>query len=139
MVLVKASEELEAGGPPDEKMMSEMMAFNEQLVKAGVLLAAEGLKPSSEGKRVRFSGPRRTVIDGPFAETKELLAGFWLWQVRSMEEAIEWAKRCPNPHPDQGENEIEIRPIFESADLDMSKDFKDKEERLRTELEAQRR
>jgi hypothetical protein len=139
MVLVKASKEIEAGGPPDEKMMSEMMAFNEQLIKAGVLLAAEGLKPSSEGKRLRFSGPRRTVIDGPFAETKELLAGFWIWQVRSMEEAIEWAKRCPNPHPDQGENEIEIRPIHEMADLELSKEFRDKEKRLRAELEARPR
>ena len=142
MVLVKASKESEAGIPPDEKLISEMMAFNEQLVKAGVMLAGEGLKASSQGKRVRFSGPRRTVIDGPFSETKELLAGFWLWQVRSMEEAIEWAKRCPNPHPDTIETELEIRPVFESVDCtDIPEDLKEKEARLRrltAEMEAQK-
>ena len=138
MVLVKATKESEAGTPPDEKLISEMMAYNEQLVKAGVMLAGEGLKASSQGKRVRFSGPRRTVIDGPFAETKELLAGFWLWQVRSMEEAIEWVKRCPNPHNE--ECDIEIRPVFESVDCtDVSEDIKEKEARLRAEVEAQRR
>ena len=137
MVLVKATKESEAGTPPDEKLISEMMAFNEQLVRAGVMLAGEGLKASVQGKRVRFSGPRRTVIDGPFAETKELLAGFWLWQVRSMEEAIEWVKRCPNPHNE--ECDIEIRPVFESVDCtDVSQDIKDKEARLRAEFEASR-
>jgi hypothetical protein len=140
MVLVKASKESETGVAPDEKLISEMMAYNEQLVKAGVMLAGEGLKASSEGKRVRFAGPRRTVIDGPFAETKELLAGFWLWQVRNMDEAIEWAKRCPNPHPDTETTELEIRPVFESVDCtDVSVDIKEKEERLRAEMAAQRR
>ena len=137
MVLVKATKESEAGVPPDNKLISEMMAFNEQLVKAGVMLAGEGLKASSQGKRVRFSGPRRTVIDGPFAETKELLAGFWLWQVRSMEEAIEWAKRCPNPHNE--ECDLEIRPVFESVDCtDVSEENKEREARLRAEFEASR-
>ena len=135
MVLVKATKESEAGVPPDNKLISEMMAFNEQLVKAGVMLAGEGLKASAEGKRVRFSGPRRTVLDGPFAETKELLAGFWLWQVRSMDEAIEWVKRCPNPHNE--ECELEIRPVFDSVDCtDISQDLKEKEERLRAEVLA---
>ena len=130
MVLVKATKESEAGVPPDEKLISEMMAFNEQLVKAGVMLAGEGLKASSEGKRVRFSGPRRTVIDGPFAETKELLAGFWLWQVRSMEEAIEWVKRCPNPMP--GESEIEIRQVFEAEDFGpvLTPELREQEQRI---------
>jgi hypothetical protein len=138
MVLVKATKESEAGTPPDEKLISEMMAFNEQLVRAGVMLAGEGLKSSAEGKRVRFSGPRRTVLDGPFAETKELLAGFWLWQVRSMDEAIEWVKRCPNPHNE--ECDIEIRPVFESVDCtDVSEDVKQKEARLRAEMAAQKR
>jgi len=138
MVLVKATKESETGVPPDEKLISEMMVFNEQLVKAGVMLAGEGLKASSEGKRVRFSGPRRTVIDGPFAETKELLAGYWLWQVRSMEEAIEWVKRCPNPHNE--ECELEIRPVFDSVDCtDISVDLKEKEAKLRAEAAAQRR
>jgi hypothetical protein len=138
MVLVKASKESETGAAPDEKLISEMMAYNEQLVKAGVMLAGEGLKASSEGKRVRFSGPRRTVIDGPFAETKELLAGFWLWQVRNMDEAIEWVKRCPNPHNE--ECELEIRPVFDSVDCsDVSVDIKEKEERLRAEMAAQKR
>jgi hypothetical protein len=138
MVLVKATKESEAGTPPDEKLISEMMAYNEQLVKAGIMLAGEGLKASAQGKRVRFSGPRRTVIDGPFAETKELLAGFWLWQVRSMEEAIEWVKRCPNPHNE--ECDLEIRPVFESVDCtDVHEDIKEKEARLRAEMEAQRR
>ena len=137
MVLVKATKESEAGTPPDEKLISEMMAFNEQLVKAGVMLAGEGLKSSAEGKRVRFAGSRRTVIDGPFAETKELLAGFWLWQVRSMEEAIEWVKRCPNPHNE--ECDIEIRPVFDSVDCtDISQDIKDREAHLRAAFEASR-
>src|SRR5262245_12954472 len=109
LVIVKASADSEAGVMPSQKLLAEMGKFNEELVKAGVLLAAEGLHPSSKGARVRFSGEKRIVMDGPFAETKELIAGFWLWQVRSMEEAIEWVKRCPNPHP--GESEIEIRPV----------------------------
>ena len=135
MVLVKATKESEAGTPPDEKLISQMMAFNEQLVKAGVMLAGEGLKASSQGKRVRFSGPRRTVIDGPFAETKELLAGFWLWQVRSMEEAIEWVKRCPNPMRD--ECEIEIRPLFDPEDFapcDPSGEHRARMQRVRAEV-----
>ena len=115
MVVVKASKASEAGAMPDTKLLTEMGKFNEELVKAGVMLAGEGLQPSSKGKRVRFSGRSRTVIDGPFTETKELIAGFWLWQVRSMDEAIEWAKRCPNPHPE--DCEIEIRPVFEAEDF----------------------
>ena len=115
MVMVKATKDSEAGVMPDPQLLSDMGKFNEELVKAGVILAGEGLKPSSNGARVRFSGSNRSVIDGPFAETKELVAGFWLWQVRSMDEAIEWARRCPNPHP--GECEIEIRPVFEAEDF----------------------
>ena len=118
MVIVKATKSTEAGFTPDEKtreMLAAMGRFNEELEKAGVLLAAEGLQPSSKGKRVRFSGTQRTVVDGPFAETKELVAGFWLWQVKSMEEAVAWVRRCPNPHPE--DCDIEIRPLFEAADL----------------------
>ena len=115
MVIVKASKDSEAGIMPTEKLLVEMGKFNEELVKAGVLLAADGLQPSSKGKRVRFSGEKRTVIDGPFTETKELIAGYWLWQVRSMEEAVEWVKRCPSPH--EGETEIEIRQVFELEDF----------------------
>ena len=115
MVIVKASRDSEAGVMPDPKLLADMGKFNEELVKAGVILAGEGLKPSSAGARVKFSGSTRTVVDGPFAETKELVAGFWLWQVRSMDEAIEWARRCPNPMPD--DCEIEIRPVFEAEDF----------------------
>ena len=115
MVMVKANRESESGTLPDEKLLTEMGKFNEELVKAGVLLAAEGLQPSSKGARVRFSGAKRTVIDGPFAETKELIAGFWLFQVKSLEEAIEWVKRSPNPFA--GESEIEIRQVFEPEDF----------------------
>ena len=115
MILVKATKDSEAGTMPDETLLAEMGKFNEELVKAGVMLAGEGLHPSSNGARVRFSGAKRTVIDGPFTETKELVAGFWLWQVKSKEEAIEWVKRCPNPMP--GESEIEIRQIFEAEDF----------------------
>ena len=115
MVIVKASKDSEAGVMPDAKLLADMGRFNEELVKAGVILAGEGLKASSFGARVKFSGSSRTVVDGPFAETKELIAGFWLWQVRSMDEAIEWVRRCPNPHP--GESEIEIRPVFEMEDF----------------------
>jgi hypothetical protein len=115
MVLVKASKDSEAGVMPGQELLTAMGKFNEELVKAGVMLAGEGLHPSSRGKRVRFGSGARTVIDGPFAETKELLAGFWLWQVKSMDEAVEWVKRCPNPHNEPGE--IEIRPVFEAEDF----------------------
>ncbi len=115
MVLVKANKDSEAGMMPKERLLAEMGKFNEELVKAGILLAADGLQPSSKGKRVRFSGEKRIVIDGPFSETKELIAGFWLWQVRSMEEAVEWLKRCPNPH--EGETDVEIRQVFEMEDF----------------------
>ncbi|HLJ91827.1 MAG TPA: YciI family protein [Gemmataceae bacterium] len=115
MVLVKANKDSEAGVMPSQQLLEEMGKFNEELAKAGILLAAEGLQPSSKGKRIRFSGRGRTVIDGPFAETKELLAGFWLWKVKSMEEAVEWIKRCPNPHNEDGE--IEIRPVFDPEDF----------------------
>jgi hypothetical protein len=115
MLIVKATQDSEAGGPPDEKLLTDMGKFNEELVKAGVLLAAEGLHPSSKGARVQFSGTRRTVIDGPFTEAKELVAGFWLIQVRSKEEAIAWVKRAPNPH--KGDSEVEIRQVFELEDV----------------------
>ena len=115
MVLVKASKDSEAGVMPSQQLLTDMGNYNEELVKAGIMLAGEGLHPSSNGFRVRFKGPQRTVIDGPFAETKELIAGFWLWQVKSMAEAIEWVKRCPNPHP--GECEVEIRPVFAPEDF----------------------
>lgn len=115
MVFVKATQDSEAGVMPTQTLLAEMGKFNEELVKAGVMLAAEGLRPSAQGKRVQFSGRNRTVIDGPFTETKELVAGFWLWQVRSIEEAVQWVKRCPNPMP--GESEIEIRPIFDMEDF----------------------
>ena len=133
MVLVKANKDSEAGKMPDQKMLAEMGQFNEELAKAGVLLAGEGLHPSSKGKRVRFSGPSRTVIDGPFMETKELIAGYWLWKVKSMEEAVEWARRCPNPHP--GEAEIEIRPLFEMEDFgsELTLELREQEARLRRE------
>ena len=114
LVMVKATKDSEAGVMPSEKLLADMGKFNEELVKAGVMLAAEGLQQSSKGVRVRFSGSQRTVVDGPFTETKELVAGFWLWEVKSMEEAIEWVKRCPNPH--EGESEIEIRKILDAAD-----------------------
>src|SRR5262249_19847943 len=115
MVMVRANKDSESGALPDEKILTEMGNFNEELSKAGVLLAMEGLKPSSEGARVRFSGTKRSVIDGPFTEAKELIAGFWLWQVRSLDEAIEWVKRCPNPF--EGESEIEIRQVYEAEDF----------------------
>jgi len=115
MIIVKATKDSEAGVMPGEQLLTEMGKFNEELAKAGVLLAAEGLQPSSKGARVRFSGGKRTVIDGPFAETKELVAGFWLWKCKSLQEAIEWVKRCPNPMP--GESEIEIRQVFEAEDF----------------------
>ena len=134
MVIVKADKDSEAGIMPKQKLLAEMRKFNEELVKAGVLLAAEGLQASSKGKRVRFSGGNRTVIDGPFTETKELIAGFWLWQLRSMEEAIEWVKRCPNPH--EGEDEIEIRQVFEAEDFgpELTPELRKREERLRAQV-----
>src|SRR3977135_1559443 len=113
MVIIKANKDSEAGVMPSEKLLTEMGQFNEELVKAGVMLAGEGLHPSSKGARVRFSGAKRTVIDGPFAETKELIAGYWVWQVKSLEEAIDWVKRCPSPMPGE-ESEIELRPVFEA-------------------------
>jgi len=135
MVLIKANSDSEAGVLPDEKLLTEMGKFNEELVKAGVMLAGEGLHPSSKGARVRFSGAKRTVIDGPFTETKELVAGFWLWQVKSKEEAIEWVKRCPNPMP--GESEIEIRQVFEAEDFgaEFTPELREQDERLRAKLE----
>ena len=136
MVIVKATKDSEAGQMPSEQMFTEMLAYNDQLVKAGIMLAGDGLHPSTKGKRVRFDGAKRTVIDGPFAETKELIAGVWIWQVRSMDEAIEWVKRCPNPMP--GESEIEVRQIFEADDFgaELTPELRAKEERLRTEAAA---
>ncbi len=136
MVMIKANEESEAGVMPSEQLLREMGAFNEELVKAGVMLAGDGLKPSSAGARVRFSGSQRTVIDGPFAETKELIAGYWIWQVASLDEAIAWVKRCPNP---MGvESEIEIRPLFEAEDFgeEFTPELREQEERLRAQMEA---
>ena len=115
MVIVKATKDSEAGAMPSQELLTAMGKYNEELVKAGIMLAGDGLQPSSRGKRVRFSGSSRTVIDGPFAETKELIAGYWIWQVRSMDEALEWAKRCPNPMP--GPSDLEIRPLWESTDF----------------------
>ena len=137
MVIIKADKDSEAGVMPNTELLTQMGQFNEELVKAGVMLAGEGLHPSSRGARVRFSGKDRTVIDGPFAETKELIAGFWLWQVRSMAEAIEWLKRCPNPM--EGTSEVEIRPVFEMEDFGeaMSPELRDQEDRLREEITAQ--
>src|SRR2546426_4730882 len=137
MILVKATKNSEAGVLPDEKLLTAMGKYNEELAKAGVLLAAEGLQPSSKGARVRFSGNKRTVIDGPFAETKELIAGFWLWQVKSKAEAIEWVKRCPNPFPFKGESEIEIRQVFEAEDFgaEFTPELREQEERRRAQSE----
>jgi hypothetical protein len=134
MVMVKATAASEAGVMPTEQLLSDMGKFNEELVKAGVMLAGEGLHPSSKGVRVRFAGAKRTVVDGPFAETKELVAGFWLWQVRSREEAIEWVKRCPNPM--EGESEIEIRQVFEAEDFgaEFTPELRDQEARLREQI-----
>jgi hypothetical protein len=137
MVIIKANQDTEAGVLPSQQLLTEMGKFNEELVKAGVMLAGEGLHPSSRGKRVRFSETKRTVIDGPFTEAKELIAGFWLWQVKSMEEAIEWVKRCPNPH--NKEFEIEIRQVFELADFapsDPTGELRAAEERLRAQAAA---
>ena len=134
MILIKATKDSEAGVLPDERLLTEMGKYNEELVKAGVLLAGEGLHPSSKGARVRFSGSQRTVIEGPFPETKALIAGFWLWQVKSKEEAIEWVKRCPNP---MGyESEIELRQVFEAEDFgaEFTPELRAQEERLRAQL-----
>ncbi len=138
MVLIKASEDSEAGVMPSQELLTQMGKYNEELVKAGVMLAGEGLHPSSKGARVRFKGSERSVVDGPFAETKELIAGFWLWEVRSMEEAIEWVKRCPNPM--EGESEIEIRQVFEADDFgeNLTPELREAEERLRRQIEQGR-
>src|SRR5258706_4208804 len=135
MVVVKASKDSEAGVMPSEKLLTDMGKFNEELVNAGVMQAGEGLHPSSKGVRVRFSGDERTVIDGPFAETKELVAGFWIWKVKSMDEAIEWVKRCPNPMMDT--SDIEIRPVFEAEDFGeaLTPELREKEARLRAQVE----
>lgn len=137
MVLVKATKNSEAGVMPTAELLAEMGKFNEELVKAGVMLAGEGLHPSSKGKRVRFSGGQRSVVDGPFAETKELVAGFWLWKVKSMAEAVEWMMRCPNPHLDDGE--VEIRQVFDPEDfapIDPSGELRAAEARLREQIAA---
>jgi hypothetical protein len=136
MVMVKATKDSEAGVMPSEQLLADMGRFNEELVNAGIMQAGEGLHPSSKGKRVRFSGTERTVIDGPFAETKELVAGYWLWTVKSMDEAVEWVKRCPNPMP--GESEIEIRPLFEMEDFgeEFTPELREQEERIRTQIEG---
>ena len=138
MVIIKANKESEAGVLPDEKLLTEMGQYNEELVKAGVMLAGEGLHPSSKGKRVRFSGGNVSVIDGPFAETKELIAGFWMWRVKSMDEAVEWLKRCPSP-TDATDGEIEIRQVFEMEDFgaEFTPELREQEERLRAQIENQ--
>ena len=136
MVMVKANEDTEAGTPPDTTMLEEMGRYNEELVKAGIMLDGDGLHPSSKGARIQFSGDQRTVVDGPFAETKELIAGYWIWQVRDMDEAIEWAKRCPNPTG--AESVLELRPLFELDDFgdNVTPEIREREERLRGELEG---
>jgi hypothetical protein len=138
MILIKASKDSEAGVLPSQELLTEMGKFNEELVKAGVMIAGEGLHPSSKGARVRFSGAKRTVIDGPFPETKELIAGFWLWQVKSKEEAIEWVKRCPNPHMTEGD--VEIRQVFEAEDFGdaLTPELREKEDRLRLQAAARK-
>ena len=135
MVMVKATHESEAGEMPREEMLAEMGNFNEELVNAGIMLAGDGLHPSSKGHRVRFSGKERTVVDGPFAETKELVAGFWMWEVKSMDEALEWVKRCPNPM--EGESEIEVRQVFEIDDFgdEATPEIREQNERLRAQAE----
>jgi hypothetical protein len=140
MVIVKATKNSEAGVLPDEKLLTAMGKYNEELVKAGVMLAGEGLQPSSKGKRVKFAQGRKTVIDGPFAETKELIAGFWLWQVKSMDEALEWLKRCPDPMPGE-DSIIEVRPLFEAEDFgkEFTPELRKQEEELRRRIEAHKR
>ena len=139
MVIVKATQNSEAGALPSEKLLADMLKYNEDLVKAGVMQAGEGLHPSSKGKRLVFSGGRKTIVDGPFAETKELVAGFWLWQVRSMEEAPEWVRRCPDPMPGE-ESVLEIRPLFEADDCgeQLTPELRAQEARLRAEVERRR-
>ncbi|MGY4728383.1 YciI family protein [Burkholderia pyrrocinia] len=139
MVIVKATADSEAGKMPDTELLAAMGQYNEELVKAGVMLAGEGLHPSSRGKRVHFAGKDRTVTDGPFAETKELIAGFWLWQVNSMEEAVEWVKRCPNPMP--GESDIEIRQVFSPEDFgaEFTPELQEQEARMRAEIDARQK
>ncbi|MBD2082493.1 YciI family protein [Leptolyngbya sp. FACHB-17] len=136
MVIIKATPDSEAGVMPSEQLLTEMGQYNEALVKAGILLAGEGLHPSSRGVRVHFSGSDRSVIQGPFSQTQELIAGYWLWQVNSMEEAISWVKRCPNPMP--GESEIEIRPVFEADDFGeaLTPELREQEDRIRTQIET---
>jgi hypothetical protein len=138
MVIVKATKDSEAGVMPSTELLTAMGKYNEELVKAGIMLAGDGLKPSSQGRRVRFEGSKRTVIDGPFAETKELIAGYWIWQVRSMEEAVEWLKRCPNPHPENCE--VEIRPVFEAADFgkDFTPELREQERQQREQIKARK-
>ena len=136
MVIVKATKDSEAGKMPSQKLLADMGKFNEELVKAGIMLAGEGLHPSSRGARVRFSGTKRTVVDGPFTESKELVAGYWIWNVKSKKEAIEWVKRCPNPM--EGESEIEIRQVFEAEDFgrEFTPELREQEERLREQIAA---
>jgi hypothetical protein len=138
MVIVKATKESETGALPSTELLAAMGKFNEELVNAGIMLSGDGLKPSSQGARVRFSGPDRLVIDGPFAETNELIAGFWMWNVQSMDEAIAWVKRCPNPM--SGDSEIEIRPVFEAADFGESftPELREQEDRIRAQLESEK-
>jgi len=140
MVMVKATKNSEAGIMPSEKLLTDMGKFNEELVKAGIILAGEGLHPSKKGKRIRFSNGKKTVMDGPFAETKELVAGFWMWQVKSIEEAVEWARRCPDPMPGE-ESELEIRPVFSDEDFGpaLTPELKANEVRLRAEVEKQQK
>jgi hypothetical protein len=139
MVIVKATKNSEAGAMPSEQLLAEMGKYNEELVKAGIMLAGDGLHPSRRGKRIRFSAGKRTVVDGPFTETKELIAGYWIWQVRSMDEAVEWARRCPDPMPGE-DAELEIRPIFEAEDFgeQFTPELRAQEERIRKEMERQR-
>jgi hypothetical protein len=140
MVIVKATKNSEAGVMPSEELLTAMGKYNEELVKAGIMLAGEGLHPTSKAKRIRFSGSRRTVVDGPFAEAKELIAGYWLWQVKSIEEALEWAKRCPDPMPGE-EGELELRPVFEAEDFgaEYTPELRAQEDRLRTEIQTRGR
>jgi hypothetical protein len=140
MVIVKATKNSEAGVLPDAKLLTDMGAYNEQLVKAGIMLAGDGLHPSSKGKRVHFSNGKKTTIDGPFAETKELIAGFWIWQVKSMDEAVEWARRCPDPMPGE-ESELELRPVFEAEDFgaEYTPELRARDDQLRIEIEKQQR
>ena len=137
MVLVKADKNSEAGAMPDEKLLTDMTTFNEELVKSGIMLAGDGLHPSKKGARVRFEGKKRTVIDGPFAETKELVAGFWIWQVKSLDEAIEWIKRAPF----DGGTEIELRPVFEAADFgaELTPELREREARIEAQLKSQKK